>query len=373
MTYYRPTVVDISYGALRNNLRKAAAVIKPAKLLFVVKANAYGHGAEKLAAMAEHEKLADFFAVSSIEEGLQLRNAGINLPVLILGSLYPFESFIAAIKANITVTIASMEAADYLLQAVDFLKMPAFCHIKLETGMGRIGMRRSGLPDVIKKLSGSPLIRISGLYTHFSCADCDGEYTAGQAERLKKAYDDVKDFVLKRAAGQGVEFICHASASEAALRYPQYHFDMCRIGKAAYGMRDGYQPVLSWKSRIVFMKDVGPGASISYNRSFRVTEPMRVATVPVGYADGYSRLFSNKADVLVGGSRCRVLGNVTMDMMMVDVSGVPSAEVGSEVVLVGRQKGEEITLQELADISGTINYETAVDISSRVPRIFTDD
>jgi len=360
----RPTVAEISLAAVRNNLRELRRAAAPARVLFVVKANAYGHGAAALARLAEREDLAWGFGVSSVEEGLALREAGIVSPVLVLGSLYPFESFVEAINAGLMVTIASLDAARQVIEAAHRLGKKAVCQMKLETGMGRIGARRPSLLKIYDELSASGAVAVAGMYTHLSSADSDAEYTAQQLGHFSEAVGD-----LKARGARGLVY--HAGASYAAVNIPESRWDMVRCGIAAYGLAEGFEPAMTLKTRVVFIKNVREGACISYNRSFRADRPMKIATIPVGYGDGYIRRFSNRADVLIGGRRCRVLGNVTMDMTMVDVTAVKDAAVGSEAVLLGRQGREEITARELAELAGTITYEVVTLVSARVPRIYT--
>jgi alanine racemase len=363
-TALRPTVAEISLAAVRNNLRKLRRVAAPARVLFVVKANAYGHGAAELAKLAEREELACGFGVSSVEEGLALRGAGITGPVLVLGSLYPFESFVEAINAGMMVTIASLDAARQVIEAARGLGKKAVCHMKLETGMGRIGARRPSLLKIYDELSSSGAVSVAGMYTHLSSADSDPEYTAQQLAYFGEAVSD-----LKARGARGLAY--HAAASCAAVNIPESRWDMVRCGIAAYGLAEGFAPALTLRTRVVFIKNVREGACVSYNCSFRADRPMKIATIPIGYADGYLRRFSNRADVLIGGRRCHVLGNVTMDMTMVDVTAVKDAAVGSEVVLLGRQGQEEVAASELAELAGTITYEVVTLISARVPRVYT--
>jgi alanine racemase len=361
----RPTVAEISLKAVRNNLRRLRRVAAPARVLFVVKANAYGHGAAELARLAEREDLAWGFGVSSVEEGLALREAGIISPVLVLGSLYPFESFVEAINADMMVTIASLDAARQVIEAARKLGKKAVCQMKLETGMGRIGARRPSLLKIYDELSSSGAVAVAGMYTHLSSPDTDPEYTAQQLGYFAEAVAD-----LKARGARGLTY--HAAASFAALNVPESRWDMVRCGIAAYGLAEGFEPAMTLKTRVVFVKNVREGAFISYGKSFRADRPMKIATIPIGYADGYIRRFSNKADVLIGGRRCRVLGNVTMDMTMADVTAVKDVAAGSEAVLLGRQGGEEITAAELADIAGTITYEVVTLVSARVPRVYAE-
>lgn len=362
-TALRPTVAEIRLAAVRRNLQKLSKAAAPARLLFVVKANAYGHGAAALARLAEKEGLAWGFGVSSVEEGLALRESGISSPVLVLGSLYPFESFVEAISADLMVTIASLDAARQVKKAALSLGKKAVCHIKLETGMGRIGARKPAVLKIYDELCSSGAVAVAGLYTHLSSADTDPAYTAAQLGFFRETAAE-----LKARGARGL--ILHAANSCAAVNLPESRWDMVRCGIAAYGLAPGFEPALTFKTRVVFVKNVREGAYISYDKSFRADRPLKIATIPAGYGDGYLRRFSNRADVLIGGRRCRVLGNVTMDMTMVDVTAVKDAAVGDEAVLLGRQGGLEITAQELADIADTITYEIVTLLSSRVPRIY---
>lgn len=361
----RPTVAEIRLSAVRRNLQKLAKTAAPARLLFVVKANAYGHGAVELARLAEAEGLAWGFGVSCVEEGLALRAAGLKSPVLVLGSLYPFESFVEAINAGLIVTIASLDAARQAVEAARKLGKQALCHIKLETGMGRIGARKPSVLKIYDELAAGPGVQVGGLYTHLSSADTDPDYTGAQLAIFSETASELE---LRGARG----LLLHAANSCAAMNYPVSRLDMVRCGIAAYGQAEGFEPAMTLKTRIVFIKNVREGACISYNKSFRADRAMKIATIPAGYGDGYIRRFSNRADVLIGGRRCRVLGNVTMDMTMVDVTGVKDAAVGAEAVLLGRQGAEEVTARELADLAGTISYELVTLITARVPRVYLE-
>ncbi|PIU19685.1 MAG: alanine racemase [Elusimicrobia bacterium CG08_land_8_20_14_0_20_59_10] len=361
----RPTRAEIRLSAVRNNLKKIKKAVSPARLLFMVKANAYGHGAAGLSRLAEREGLAWGFGVSSVEEGLALRADGIKGPVLVLGSLYPFKSFVEAINAGLIVTIASLDAARQVIAAARKLGKKAVCHMKLETGMGRIGARRPSLLKIYDELSASGSVEVAGLYTHLSSADSDPDYTGAQLSIFSETAAELE--------ARGVRgLLLHCANSCAAMNCPVSRMDLVRCGIAAYGLAEGFEPALSLKSSIVFIKNVREGAFISYNKSFRADRPLKIATIPVGYGDGYLRRFSNKADVLIGGLRCRVLGNVTMDMIMADVTAVKDSAVGSEAVLLGRQGAAEITAAELADLAGTITYEIVTLISARVPRVYVE-
>ena len=362
----RPTVAEINLTKLARNLQKVRSSVRVGvKLLTLVKANAYGHGAVEISRYLEKNQLCEFFGVASVEEGLQLRAAGIQNSILVLGSIYPFEAFEYAIKNNLAITIASQAAADAVCKIADKLGQKALCHVKQDTGMGRIGTRRGKVVSVLETLARHPQIILDGLYTHLSSVESDPAFTE---EQIGYYRDTLTHLELK---GIHVNHR-HVAASTAIHARPDVHYDMVRPGHSAYGLEKGYEPILSLKTRIVYVKDVPAGGSISYGRSFIADKPMKVATLPLGYGDGYLRALSNKGEVLVRGQRCRVLGNVTMDMLMIDISHVPGAAVGDEVVVVGRQDGAEITLAELAQKAGTIDYELCTLLMPRVPRIYKE-
>ena len=363
----RPTVAEIDLKKLSANLQKNRSLVEKSggrvKILSLLKANAYGHGAVKIGQFLEQNKLSDFFGVASVEEGLELRNAGLKTPILVLGSIYPFEAFEYAIKNDLAVTIASLKAAQAVAQAAEKVGKKALCHVKQDTGMGRIGTRRGAIMEVLKFVDKHPWLILDGLYSHLSSVTSDPEYTEEQIGYYRDTLTNVQL--------QNIHINhCHLAASTAILKRPDIYFDMVRPGHSIYGLEEGFEPILSLKTRIVYLKDVPAGSSISYNRSFKADKPMKVATLPIGYGDGYLRALSNKAEVLIGGKRCRVLGNITMDMMMVDVTQVPGAKVGDEVVLVGSQGVQTITLEELAEKAGTIDYELCTLLMPRVPRIY---
>lgn len=362
----RPTIAEVDLRKLARNMRKVHEQAGTGvKVLTVLKANAYGHGAERLGLFLERNRLSDFFGTASVEEGIALRQAGVTLPILVLGSIYPFEAFECAIENNLAITIASLDAAKAVSEMAEKLGKKAFCHVKQDTGMGRIGTRRGGVVNVIQFLAQNPHVVLDGLYTHLSSVEADPAYTEEQIGYYRDTLTNVKL--------QGIHINhCHVAASSAIIARPDVHYDMVRTGHSAFGLEKGFEPILSFKTRVVYVKDVPAGASISYNRSFIAPRAMKVATLPVGYGDGYLRALSNKAEILIRGTRCRVLGNVTMDMLMVDISHAGFVTVGDEAVMVGRQGDEEITFQELAQQAGTIDYELSTLLMPRVPRIYRE-
>jgi alanine racemase len=327
-----------------------------------VKANAYGHDAALCARAAEKARAADLLGVSSVEEGIALRAAGVRLPVLILGSLYPFESVLAAVAHDLTPVVASLEAAKRLVEVAVKLQRRVDCHVKVDTGMGRIGASPEAALGIVRHLAALKAVRVQGIYTHLACAESDAAFTAEQLKRFRTVVDALSRDGLRPP-------LVHAANSAGALKRPASRFDLVRPGLAAYGLFNGFEPALTLKSKIVFLKTVARGSTVSYGATWKTKRQTRIATLPVGYGDGYSRALSNRAQVLVGGRRCPVVGLVTMDQVMVDVTDAPGTRVGDDVVLIGRQGRGEIPVAELSRLCGTIAYETATALSSRVPRV----
>lgn len=361
--FFRPTWAEVDLAALVFNLRRLRARMPAGvRIMFVVKADAYGHGAVECARSAEAARAAEWLGVSSVEEGLALRAAGVRLPILILGSLYPFESVLAAAAHDLTPVVASLESARRVAEVARRLHRKISVHVKVDTGMGRIGVRPEAAPALVRHLAGLKEVDVEGLYTHLACGEEDEAFSSGQLRSFRGVVDALSREGLRPP-------LVHAANSAGALKYPSARFDMIRPGLAVYGLQPGFSPVLALKSKIVFLKTVPRGATVSYGAVWRARRPTRVATLPVGYGDGYSRALSNRAEVLVHGRRCPVIGRVTMDQTMVDVTGATRAAVGSDVVLIGRQGRERIEAGELARLCGTIPYETTTSISSRVPRV----
>lgn len=365
---YRPTWAEVDLGKLQANLRRLRARVGPRpRMLLVVKADGYGHGAVEVARAAEASGLASFFGVSSVEEGIALRRGRIRSPILILGSLYPFESTLAAIRHRLTPTVASLDGARLIAEAARRAKATLSCHLKIDTGMGRIGVRWPAGRQVVEFLRSAPGVRLEGVYTHLARAEDGPAFTRAQLRLFRRAVEDVERSGLKPV-------LRHAANSAAALLHPESRWDLVRPGIAAYGVWPGFEPVLSLKTRLVFLKNVGRGTPLGYGAAFRTRRPSRIATLPVGYGDGLPRLLSTPggrpACVLVRGRRCPIVGMMSMDMTMVDVTGVPGARVGEEAVLLGRQGSEAIGAGELARRARTIPYEILTGLKARVPRVY---
>lgn len=363
----RPTRAEINLSAFRYNLKKIRKIIgSNCKLMISIKANGYGHGAIPLARFAEKHKLADGFAVALIEEGVELKSAGIKLPILVLGSIYPFSSFETALKNDLSVTIAGTEAAKKISQTARKLNITAKCHIKVDTGLGRIGPRKPKAIKIVKYLSTQALVKIEGLYTHFADAEKDLQYTKLQLKHFKDT--------VKECQNQNIPIgFKHCDNSHAMIKYPQSHFDMVRPGLAVYGLVKGFKPVLSLKSKVVFLKHSRKGSSIGYGRLHKCTSPTHIATIPIGYGDGYPKALSDKGYILISGKKCKILGSVTMDMIMADVTHIKNIKIGREAVLIGAQGNMEITADDIAKTAKTISYEIVTSILPRVPRVYINE
>ncbi len=369
-TFLRPTWAVIHLKSFQNNLRAVSSrLASGVRSLPVLKADGYGHGAREMArAAAEAADVPQWgFGVSSIEEGISLREAGFKQPILILGSLFPFDGFESALKYDLTPTLASRLAAQELSRVAAKLKRCAAAHVKVDTGMGRIGVSPETALETIREISGQDALRLEGVYTHLAQADSPEE-TRKQLDRFKPVVDAARRLSPRP--------LVHAANSAAALLSPETHFDVVRPGLALYGLSPapaadmaGFAPVMEWKTRIVFLKKVQPGTAVSYGGTFRARRVSWLATLPVGYADGYRRSLSNKGQVLVRGKRCPVAGRVTMDQIIVDVTDVPGVEVGDETVLIGKQGAERISAEEMAEWADTIPYEIVCGVSARVPRV----
>ena len=365
---YRPTVVQIDTGAFLKNIAAVRSILEPkTKMLAVVKANAYGHMAIPLLRLAE--KHFAMLGVSSIEEGIALRDGGIKKDILIMGSIYPLENLNAAYKYNLTPTISSLDGLRELSGISLKLKKTLSYHLKVDTGMGRVGISAVSAAAFLDKSLTFKGVRLDGIYTHFASAGTDPEYTRNQLDQLKTVVDYAKKLKIK--------CIAHAANSDAIFLYPYSHLDMVRPGLSLYGLwhnetaapKIKLEPVLSWKTKIIFLKKVKEGTAVSYGKTFVAKRPSAIATLPVGYADGLNRNLSNKGIVLIRGKRCPIVGRVTMDMIMVDVTGVEGADVGDEAVLIGRQGVDELTVKDMADAADTITYEIICSIGYRVPRV----
>jgi alanine racemase len=361
----RPTYAFIDLDRFEHNVDVIARSLPPgAHLVAVLKADGYGHGAVELAKRLTADRVA-MIAVSLLEEALELRRAGISLPMLVLGPLSK-EQVVVALDNRITIGVIGPEELAFVCDVAR--ERDVAIHLKLDSGMGRMGVLESELPGVIEMIRATPRLRIDGIYTHFANADD----SADPFTEIQIANYDRMLAVLRQA---GIDAPLHHFANSAAtLRGLVRPGDFARVGIALYGPErieiatGTIEPFLRWRTEIMRLKELPAGHAIGYGTTFHTTRPSRIATLPVGYADGYDRLLSNNAEVLIRGKRVPVVGRVSMDLVTIDITDIPDATVGDEVILLG----DGITAEELAKRSQTISYEVFCRISARVPRIYTE-
>ncbi len=365
----RPTFAEIDLNAYARNLEVfCRALPAGSKLIAVLKANGYGHGAIQLARECEQSGTA-MLAVAMLEEALELRQAGISLPILILGALTTDQVPVAVEKAFVQGIVGPEQLRDACaLARADSASFPI--HLKLDTGMGRVGLVEADLPEVITLLSGAKGVKVEGIYTHLSAASDPGHpLTSAQLERFRT--------MLATLEEGGISAPLHHIANSAAVVQGLVEpGDFVRAGMILLGGEtldrgdNRLEPVLQWTTRIIRLKEVPSGSFVGYGASFQTKRTSLIATLPVGYADGYNRLLSNRGEVLIRGRRAPVAGRVSMDLVSVDVTDIPDVAVDDPVVLLGSQGGERMAAEEFAEKIGTIPYEVVCAISSRVPRIY---
>lgn len=365
---------DIDLDAILHNMEQMHRLIDPhTQMIAVIKTDGYGHGAIPIAREFESVDYVYGYAVATEEEALALRADDIKKPILILGYTFP-EQYEALLRAEISPAIFTLESAKLLSETAVQLNVTAHIHIKLDTGMGRVGFLVSEeSADVIAQISKLPHMMIEGMFTHFAKAD---EKDKSSANKQLAEYHHMVDMLRSR----GVEIpLKHCSNSAGILDLPQANLDLVRAGITLYGLhpsdevhleRMEMQPVLSLKSRVVHVKRLPAGYGISYGATYVTPSERVIATIPVGYGDGYARSLSNCGDVLIRGKRAPICGRVCMDQFMVDVTDIPDVCVGDTVTLIGRDGEEQITLEELGEKSGRFNYEFACDLGKRIPRVF---
>ncbi len=369
----RPTWAEVNLDNIRHNVTELRRLAPDAQFMAVVKADGYGHGAVPVARTAL-EAGATWLAVATLEEGVDLRKAGLTAPILVLGYIPPIQAD-TVVLYDLHPTVFHLDLVQALAQWGRALMRQVPVHVKVDTGMGRIGVRPEGLVEFVKAAKAFPQIELEGVFTHLATADePDNDYAATQIARFSEALAGLRE------AGFTPKFR-HACNSAGLMLHPAGHLDMVRAGIAIYGLAPDpavawpvqLKPALTWKTRIGMLKTVEPGTPVSYGSTYRAAGRERIASLPVGYADGYFRLNSNRGEVLVGGRRCPVIGRVCMDQTMVRLPDDLEAKVGDEVVLLGEQGGEQITAADIAHTVGTINYEVVCAISKRVPRVYWKD
>lgn len=370
--YGRDTVIEIDLDAVMHNVRQFRKHLpEKTQIMAVVKADAYGHGAVPVA-QAALEAGAAYLGVAFADEGIQLRNAGIEAPILVLGYTPPYAAR-EAILNRLSITVYSEDSLQVLESEAARLGMQARVHVKVDTGMGRIGLAPEEVPAFLRKALSLKHVQVEGLFTHFATADeRDKSYTHYQEERFAG--------VIRELREEGIDIpLIHIANSAGAIDLPDRVYDMARIGISLYGYYPSSEvnqraielkPILTFKTKIVHLKQSPPGTAISYGKTYATRKTEWIATIPVGYADGFSRQLSNRGHALVRGVKVPVVGRVTMDQVMLDVTEAMPVKVGDEVVLYGRQGAEMISVDEVAGLLGTINYEVTCMLGRRIPRIY---
>jgi alanine racemase len=366
-----PLWIEVDLGRIRRNVAGMKALLTPGTLLLaVVKANAYGHG-DVPCARAALEGGADWLAVARVGEAAALRAGGIEAPVLLLAEP-PLADASRALSLGVVPTVYTAEGVDAFAAAAEAAGREAVVHVKIDTGMHRYGLSPEDLPDIMRRLDASRVLRPGGIWSHFAVAeDVLNPFTRRQFELFRRTVDALGE----RADG----LIRHMANSAGIMTFPDAHLDMARTGIAIYGIHPSpdlsgkvvLEPALSLRARVGLSKRVAAGEAVSYGQRYRLERDATVATIPCGYADGLNRALTNTGPVLIGGRRRRVAGTVTMDHFLVDMGDDPVAS-GDEVVLIGRQDGEEITAQEVADLLGTIPYEVVCGLSAIIPRLYVE-
>ncbi|MBK5258808.1 MAG: alanine racemase [Thermoanaerobaculia bacterium] len=365
----RPTRVEIDSAAFARNLTAVAERLPSgSRLIAVMKANAYGHGAVDLARQCTRQYVA-MIAVVMLEEALELRRAGISLPILILGPLTR-EQIAEAVANDVVIGVPGPEELEAVCEIARDREVTI--HLKLDSGMGRMGFVESDLGRGIELIRATPKLKVAAIYTHFAnSGDPDDPFTTEQSTRFDA-------LVAMLRVAEVTAPLHHRSNSGATMRGFVRPGEFVRVGLALYGaesldkVASRLEPVMRWRTEIMRLKELPAGHAVGYGMTFRTKRPSRIATIPVGYADGYSRMLSNRGEVLVRGKRAPVVGRVSMDLVTLDVTDIAHAAPGDEVVLLGSQESETISPEEIAAKIGTISYEVFCGVSARVPRVYVD-
>lgn len=365
--------VTVSREALLFNLRQFRGLPGGQRILSVVKSEAYGHGLTNVARAIE--SAVDYLGTVSLDEALRLREAGIKKPVIVL-SFYELDRVGDAIKNGVSLVVYDLKQADAIDRAAAKLKVRAPVHLKVDTGTSRLGVLSDEFPLFAQAVARRKNLAIEGLMSHFSSSEEDLAYTRRQLALFEKAYAEL----ASRGIAPGLK---HIACTAAGLELPESRDNLMRVGLGTYGLWPSEQtrkktlsllpdfrlkPALTWRTRIIQVKNLPKGSPVGYGKTFVTKRPTRLAVLPVGYFDGYDRKLSNRGSVLIGGKRCPVLGRICMNLTMVDVTAVKSARTSDEAVLLGRQGREEVSAEEMAGHIGTINYEVVTRINPSVPR-----
>ncbi|MCB1207847.1 MAG: alanine racemase [Verrucomicrobiales bacterium] len=365
----RPTYVEVDQSRVRANLQAIRAAVGPAKVMGIVKANAYGHGIIEIARLLEQQRI-DMLGVAFLEEAVLLREHGIQSPILVFGGIAADQIHLF-LKENLSFTASSVEKLRLIDEAAAALKVRARVHLKIDTGMERIGVHYYSAGKLLDAALQCDHCDIDGIYSHFANADAAD---LGHAQLQLERFLEVTEFFTQRS----LPLPCrHIANSGGVLQLPDSHLDMVRPGILLYGVYPSaecartvaVQSALSWKSRVAYFKVVQPGHPVSYGSTWQSDHPTRIVTIPAGYGDGYFRALSNRSVVIIRGKKYPVVGRVCMDQMMVNIEG-GTAYNGDEVILLGETEGALISAEDIAEWAGTISYEVLTNINTRVPRVY---
>lgn len=365
---------EIDLDAIRYNMEQMKQRVgADAQFIAVVKTDGYGHGAIPIAQMLEKDPSVWGYATATLEEAVDLHHAGIQKPTIVLGCVFP-DQYETMIREEVRATVYTMEMAKEMSEMAERLGKDAYFHIKIDTGMERLGFSvTEESADIIAEIEKLPHVKLEGMFTHFAKAD---ELDKTFSEEQYRKFVWMRNEVEKRGISIS-QYHCDNSAG--IIDFPQWKQNLVRAGIALYGLYPSEEvkketvdlkPALRLISHVSFVKEVEPGASISYGGTFTADKKMKVATIPVGYGDGYARGLSNRGEVLIRGKRARILGRVCMDQFMVDVTDIPDTVFMDEVVLIGRDGDDEITVEELSEICGRFNYEFVCCLGKRIPRVY---
>lgn len=372
MEDYLRTYVEVDLSAIENNIAQVKKLIDiDVKVMAVIKADAYGHGACKIGSFLSDK--VDYFGVATLEEAVELRKNNIDIPILILGYTSP-KQYSKLIEYDITATIYNLEMAQELNETAEVCRKKAKVHIALETGMNRIGFKvESRSIEDVKSISKMDNIILEGMFTHFSCADeKDKDYSKMQMNN----YDEFIERLEENNINIPLKHMCN---SAGIMEFNDHRFDMVRSGIITYGLYPSdevnkgalnLKRALEWKSHVINISEVPEGSGVSYGKTFITDKTTKIATISVGYADGYKRGLSNQGRVLIHGEYAPIIGRVCMDQMMVDVTNIDNVQIEDEVTLIGREGQNEITVEELASIAGSFNYEFVCGIGKRAIRVY---
>lgn len=374
MKTYSRVYARIDLDAIASNMECMKQNLNPnSKIMAVIKADGYGHGAVQIAQMLENVDYIWGFAVATLDEAVVLKSEGIQKPVLVLGCVFP-DQYMEMLKHGIRMNVYTEEMAESISQMAAREGMTAYMHIKLDTGMTRLGFDTSEESvEMIAKIAGMQNVCMEGIFTHFAKADeTDKTFTKKQMEDFVWMTEKLKE--------KNVEFQYeHCANSAAIIDVPEANFDLVRAGISTYGLYPSEEvdkekvllkPALALKSHVAFVKEIEAGTPISYGGTYVSERNMKIATIPVGYADGYPRQLSNIGYVLIRGSKAPIVGRVCMDQFMVDVTDIEGVSFGDNVTLIGKDGNEIITVEELGELSGRFNYEFVCDLGKRIPRVY---